>query len=221
MKDRYEGMIEEDPNRAQWMYDPLVSSFGPGWQGAYELADPGSLRSQFKNIQLAQEEAFKQKVGRYPFSAGSGPGMGAAMGTTAGAPASAAAAAPAAATAGKAGAAMAGTGFGLNAGTMSWALPAALSALGLVFGRPKDTLDPRQQALMNQALQMQNSRMLLQNPLFEMITQGAMSRQPASARMSAYQLPNLLGTAGAGRAPTADAIQNVGRAVRRPTNYRA
>lgn len=82
------------------------------------------------------------------------------------------------------------------AAALPWVVPSAISALGMILGmknKTQPTLDPQQQALQNQALQTQNSRMNLQNPLFEMITQGAMSRQPRSAMPSSYQLQNFGG----------------------------
>jgi hypothetical protein len=80
----------------------------------------------------------------------------------------------------------------MAAAALPWLVPSAISALGLLLGMKgnKPTLDPQQQAMQNQALQIQNSRMIMQNPLFEMLTQGAMSRQPRSAMPASYQLQN-------------------------------
>ena len=103
--------------------------------------------------------------------------------------------------------------------------PSLISVLGSLFGGKKATpsLDPQQQALMNAALRIQNNRMLLQNPLFEQVTQGAMSRQPRSAIPANYQLENLLqqGTGEVGARPLPAGAQVTGRAKRRGTNTSA
>jgi hypothetical protein len=85
-------------------------------------------------------------------------------------------------------------------------------------------LPPDQQAMQNQALQVQNQRMLMQNPLFEQLTQGAMSRQPRSAMPASYQLPNLLQPGQGGQAVprgqnTNAALSQLGRRMRPPQSY--
>jgi hypothetical protein len=85
-------------------------------------------------------------------------------------------------------------------------------------------LSPEQQAMQDQALQTQNQRMLMQNPLFEQLTQGAMSRQPRSAMPASYQLPNLLQPGQGGQAVprgqnTNAALSQLGRRMRQPQSY--
>lgn len=125
------------------------------------------------------------------------------------------------------------------------AIPAIISALGAYFGRQQQqSLSPQQQALQEQTLQLQNNRMLLQNPLFEQVTQGAMSRMPRSSLPAQYQLANMQQNApgfGGYRTPsaqgmqtgtvrrrgslapadgTAQALQQLAQYTRQPTSYR-
>ena len=73
-------------------------------------------------------------------------------------------------------------------------IPVALSALSAILGaknKPKSGLDPAQQQLMNQALQIQNQRMLLANPLYEQNIALMRSLMPRSSQPGSYALPNI------------------------------
>jgi len=100
-----------------------------------------------------------------------------------------------------------------------WLVPSAISALGLFFGGGGGGAEvpPEIRAAIDQALRLQNNRMLYQNPLFEEATTLASALLPKSARPSQYRLGGIdamtPGEPGL-RTPSPDA-QYIGRAVRR------
>jgi hypothetical protein len=68
---------------------------------------------------------------------------------------------------------------------MAWemAIPAVVTALAGLFGGKEGALTDEQKMLLEDAMQTQNARVNVQNPLYEMATQLAMNLMPRSAQV--------------------------------------